>query len=444
MRKAFNKLWNDDRGNMLVIAGVAMPMLMGAAGLATDTIQWALWKRELQRAADSAAIAGVYDRVRADGDTANATNAVNRDLELNNHTGKDLELVATYPRIEFPADSGDGTLQDQVKVTLAVQKRLSFSGMFMDAAPVITTSATAATVPGGDTYCVIGLDPRASVSGITIAGSTHLDLGDCSLIANSKNKTNAVDNNGNGSTVKAKSLAAAGAVEHSKSDRWDVESYDPYSTPAEDPLAAPKLPIPATCDKTISISDKNKDYPIDRRPQGDDGKTVCISGDVTIKGALTLGSGTYVIDSGDLRMTETGSSLKCTGCTIILTDKTGSESIGNFDLSGGTLDIEAPTAEGHAFRGVALYQDRRAEVNDANDRNHVNGNGTTGVQGAIYTPGRPITYNGGGDLTAVCMLVIGLQVTFSGNSAIKAADHPDCVDLGIPQSGGPRPIRLVA
>lgn len=444
MRNAFKRLWNDDRGNMLVIAGVAMPLLMGAAGLATDTIQWALWKRELQRAADSAAIAGVYDRVRADGDTANATNAVNRDLELNNHTGKNLGFVDTYPQISFPADSGDGTLRDQVSVTLAVQKRLSFSGMFMDAAPVITASATAATVPGGDTYCVIGLDPSASVSGITIAGSTHLDLGDCSLIANSKNPNKAVDNNGNGSNVKAKSLAAAGAVEHSNSDRWNVESYDPYSSPADDPLA--DLPVPSSCDKTIAISDKNKDYPIDRSTAAadDSGKTVCISGDVTVKGALTLGSGTYVIDSGTLRMTENGASLKCNECTIILTDKTGSESIGNFDLSGGTLDITAPTAEGHTYRGVALYQDRRATSDGSKNENHVNGNGAVGVQGAIYTPGRSILYNGGGDLTAVCMLVIGLKVQFSGSSSIKAADDPDCVDLGIPQTAGNRPIRLVA
>jgi hypothetical protein len=443
MRKAFKKLWNDERGNMLVIAGVAMPMLMGAAGLATDTIQWALWKRELQRAADSAAIAGVYDRAKADGDTANTENAVNRDLALNNHTGTNMGLLDTYPKIEFPDDSADGTMRDQVSVTLAVQKRLGFSSMFMDAAPVITASATAATVPGGGSYCVIGLDEDPTASGITIAGSTTLDLGDCSLIANSRNKIKAVDNNGNASWVKAKSLAAAGAVENSNSDRWDVDSYDPYSQAAEDPLET--LPVPSSCDVTTTISNKSKDYPIDlsTAAAGHNGKTVCINGSVTVKGALTLGSGTYVINAGDLTMTDTGSSLRCTGCTIILTGDTSAE-VGNFRLTGGTLDIEAPTAEGNPYRGVALYQDRIAEVDDGNDQNHVNGNGEVGVQGAIYTPGRPIFYNGGGDLTAVCMLVIGLQVQFSGNSAIKAADDPDCVDLGIPQSNRKRPIRLVA
>ena len=51
------KLQRDRRGNALMIAGAALPLLVGSVGLATDTIQWALWKRQLQRAADSAAFA---------------------------------------------------------------------------------------------------------------------------------------------------------------------------------------------------------------------------------------------------------------------------------------------------------------------------------------------------------------------------------------------------
>ena len=47
------KLWRDRRGNALVVAGAALPLIIGSAGLATDTIQWVVWKRELQRLADS-------------------------------------------------------------------------------------------------------------------------------------------------------------------------------------------------------------------------------------------------------------------------------------------------------------------------------------------------------------------------------------------------------
>src|SRR5215211_6852997 len=91
MRKHFRKLWNDKRGNSLILAAAAMPLLIGSAGLATDTIQWALWKRQLQRAADSAAIAGVYDRFANDGATTDTDEAVDHDLELNQHTNIELE-----------------------------------------------------------------------------------------------------------------------------------------------------------------------------------------------------------------------------------------------------------------------------------------------------------------------------------------------------------------
>jgi len=39
------KLLKDRRGNALAIACAAMPLVIGAAGLATDTIEWTLWKR---------------------------------------------------------------------------------------------------------------------------------------------------------------------------------------------------------------------------------------------------------------------------------------------------------------------------------------------------------------------------------------------------------------
>src|SRR5947209_14857663 len=90
------RLLKDRRGNVLAIACAAMPMMIGCAGLATDTIEWTLWKRQLQRAADSAAFAGVYDRENATGgSTANTSTAVCRDLAVNLHTW--MALQGTTP-----------------------------------------------------------------------------------------------------------------------------------------------------------------------------------------------------------------------------------------------------------------------------------------------------------------------------------------------------------
>src|SRR4028119_51269 len=95
------RLRRDRRGNVLVIAGAATPPAVGAAGLATDTIQWTLWNRQLQRAADSAAIAGVFERIRNDSQ-AQVEAAVDTDIAINHHTG----IALLSDQTQLLADSG--------------------------------------------------------------------------------------------------------------------------------------------------------------------------------------------------------------------------------------------------------------------------------------------------------------------------------------------------
>src|SRR5687768_3527836 len=110
----FKRLWRDRRGNALILAGAAMPLLIGSVGLATDTIQWALWKRQLQRAADSAAFAGAYARFQ----DKSSSDAVTRDLTNNNHLW--VPLMSGYPQVSEPADTT--TFVRAVQVSLQVQQ----------------------------------------------------------------------------------------------------------------------------------------------------------------------------------------------------------------------------------------------------------------------------------------------------------------------------------
>src|SRR5881275_3571264 len=135
------KLLKDRRGSVLAIACACMPLVVGAAGLATDTIEWTLWKRQLQRAADSAAFAGAYDRAAATaGATTNTPTAVCRDLSVNLHTWMSLLAtspctgsVGSYSSISYPANGTYTT--NEVAVTLRIQQRLPFSSLFMSVAP---------------------------------------------------------------------------------------------------------------------------------------------------------------------------------------------------------------------------------------------------------------------------------------------------------------------
>jgi Flp pilus assembly protein TadG len=225
MRKLLRNLWNDERGNTIILAAAAMPLLIGSAGLATDTIQWALWKRQLQRAADSAAIAGVYDRFANEGATTNTAAAVDHDITLNHHTN--ITLQAGYPQVSYPADAGNN--KNQVRVVLAVKRPLSFSGMFMSDAPLIRTAAQAAAVQSSGEFCVLSLQNN-SKTGIQATGNNSIVM-DCGMMTNST-ATNAAAGQGSAS-VTATTLAASGGIQ--QSNTWTVGSYQPYSPSLEDP-----------------------------------------------------------------------------------------------------------------------------------------------------------------------------------------------------------------
>ena len=62
--KRLKKLLPDERGNALALGAAALPLIIGGAGLALDTVQISLAKRQLQRAADSAALAGARSVAR--------------------------------------------------------------------------------------------------------------------------------------------------------------------------------------------------------------------------------------------------------------------------------------------------------------------------------------------------------------------------------------------
>jgi hypothetical protein len=451
MRKLIRNLWNDDRGNTLIIAGMALPLLVGSAGLATDTIHWTLWKRELQRAADSAAIAGVYERLETKA-TDTVGGVVDHDLELNHHTG-DIDgvaigLEATYPKVSFPADDGDK--QNQVKVELAVRKVLPFSSLFMTEAPLIRAEATAASVPGSDEFCVVSLETNAKNTGILISGNAGIEM-DCSFMSNSPSANSAYAKGS--AEVYAKSVAAVGGIQ--ESSNWHVDSYDPYSPEVEDPFANV---TPAPSDMKCAgkwkaqgntnvweneVLDENT--VIDSAVDSNGNKANCWSSmSVGSNKTLTLPSGTYYINGGDAFIQ---GSLNCTGCTFVLTNKSTSPSatIGQFKVNADSkINISAPTGDGDYYKGIAIYQDRRAQ-DGPSMVNKINGNSESVITGALYFPNQELQYNGGGNTTATCTLFVSRRIDFSGNSVTlnKFKKTSDCKAAGIPQVEGGRLVRLV-
>lgn len=68
IRRKLGQLKANTSGNATLLVALGMPVLIGGSGLAVDTAEWYMWKRELQFAVDQAALAGAW--ARSDSDTA--------------------------------------------------------------------------------------------------------------------------------------------------------------------------------------------------------------------------------------------------------------------------------------------------------------------------------------------------------------------------------------
>jgi len=423
----FRKLWRDKRGNALVIAAAALPLVLGSAGLASDTIQWTLWKRQLQRAADSGAIAGVYSIAELSGARTGVSDAVTRDLSYNSHVA-----YTTTKVVGQPTSGTYSTDPYAVSVQLSVQKKLSFSGMFMSFTPTITANAIATIVPSGH-YCVISLENTA-VTGITATGNADVDLG-CGMITNSTSLTAAVATGS--SDVNASPIAAVGGIP--ASTHWaSGTQLMPFTMAQADPYAG-VFPPASSSFPAGNCTQFVNDHPHDVHDAsywtsgtyspmtGASAGAMCFRGDVSIQGTVTFpNNSVIVLDGGSLSVGSQGT-LNCSGCTFILTnrDTSASPTIGNMDFNAGsTINVSAPgtSATGVAanYQGILVYQDRRAQDStNAANQSRLNGNSSSFFQGALYFPSQQVTFNGTAGMSTQCFQLVARRVLYSGTMNIS-------------------------
>jgi Flp pilus assembly protein TadG len=444
------RLFKDRRGNALIIAGATLPLIVAAAGLATDTIEWTLWKRQLQRAADSAAIAGVYDRVGSAGSTSTVANTVSHDLTLNLHTW--MGLKSTYPQVTFPANAG--VLTNQVQVELAVQQRLPFSSLFMNVAPTIIARSTAAAVPAGGSPCFWADEPGTAI-GLNFTGNAAIEAPDCDGFSNSSGTNSSIARGS--STVTLNSVGGVGGIQNS--NNFHVGSYRPYSPPLTDPFGTVNPdPTDMKCAGHYDTHGHTTTWVYDAMTESTNVATATYkdSAGVLHTGAncwtsMSIGSNTTL----DLRGSYSGpiyinggdatfqGDFACTACTVVLTNKDSSSPIGNFRANA-DADINMTPPTTGTYQGIAIFQDRRAT--DCNNCNKINGNSGSIIQGALYFPSQELEYNGSGNTTAQCTMFVARRLNFSGNSSTsnKFKKLADCGAYGLPNANTQVMVRLVA
>jgi Flp pilus assembly protein TadG len=409
MIRFLRKIWQDRRGNALIIAGAALPLVVGAAGLGTDTVQWVLWKRELQRAADTAALAGAYAEMQT-GESVD--DAVNAHLTDNNHTG--IALSSGYPEIGYPGDVA-GVYTDAVQVTLAMQKTLGFSSMFLSTPPTITATATAALVNDGS-YCVVALNGSTNAS-ITVGGSSNIHMG-CGAISNSTSADAAVTTNGASYNFVADPVAGVGGMPDSINGATDIQEHhvampDPYD--GKYPTSTSGM----TCNKQVNGGNTNLTpgcY-----------KAFKFTGNAT----YNLAAGTYFLNNTNFDVQGTVT-IKGTGVTIIMTGTTP----GSVSTNGNsTIQLVAPTSGTYAnmlFIGMGTAD------------NTINGSNLSYYDGAMYFPNSSANFTGSAGTMTQCAMVVANYVNFSGNSNLQnSLTHPDGTPCQAASQVSGKAVRLI-
>ena len=419
--RAFDRLkelLSSERGNVIVICAAVMPLLIGSAAMAVDAIDLSLSKRDLQRAADSAALAGAYALVQS----KPVATSVTHDLTFNNKvTQTSTPVIENAPTVGAYAGNNQA-----VRVVLTSQQRKPFISFFSSTAPTVRVEATAAIVFAGK-YCMVSLE-TGNVTGITFAGSSSVNLG-CGVAANSRS-ANAVSAGGS-STIVASPIAAVGNVPASTSYVQPTVLM-PYSPPQTDPFAGLPVPsVPTPCSPELKVQ-PNSTVTVPTAASG----VYCYRG-MDIKGTLNLAPGTYYVDGGTAAF-GSQANVTGTGVTIILTSSTAATdpaSIATISMHGGAIiDLTAPSTGTYA--GVLMYQDPRTV---AGTTATINGNSASHFEGGFYFPRSDLSFNGNTGLRTECMQLVARRLSFSGNSSVSntcPANGPHAWDLTF--------VRLVA
>lgn len=409
--KNFRQLFQSTEANILMIAGLAMPILIGFAGLATDTIQWTLDKRELQRTADSAALAGAY----AIAQQGNAIQSAKDSISYNNS----LALVDAPIIANSPTSGSYAGNQNAISVELRTRRTLPFSSLFLAAGPLISAHSTAAMISSGK-YCVISLD-QSSSTGIEASGDANIDL-QCGIFSNSRG-SEAVDIGGSAQTD-TDIVGAVGGIPPSNRYGSGVKLM-PYAVPQPDPFKSLPDPSLSNCSGKVDVKSNQTQV----LTPG------CYSG-IDIKGTVNFQPGIYYIDGDELSFGG-GAIANGSGVTFILSSRSAAtkpSSIAELSINGtATLNLKSPTSGQYA--GLLFYQDRRAKSGTTK----INGNSNAVLEGAIYLPSQKIEFNGNSGFTTQCVQLVGSQIKFTGNTSISNA----CPVSGAKSFDG-AVIRLVA
>src|SRR5882672_11261375 len=256
---------HDQSGSYMIVAAVAMPVLVGTASLGTEVGWWLYTHKNMQSAADSAAVSAATagSNLNAEADTVTA---------LYGFTNGTKNVTVT---VNQPPSTGNYTSSPQaVEVLISQpQPRLLLALFGTDPVPI---KARAVALPNAGTSCVLALDSTASPA-VKVSGSNQLNLIKCNLYSDSN--ANPSLNVSGRATLSANQVGVVGDI----SGASNITATNGIRTgmrPVADPYANVSPPPEPSCNNAkITVNSNGKNTSL---------SPGCYSGGITVNAVATL------------------------------------------------------------------------------------------------------------------------------------------------------------
>lgn len=409
----------SERGSVAIMLGVSLSVMMGIVALGTE-MTFVLYKqRQMQAAADSAALGAATALSKGyPADFALEARAIAATGGFVNGAGG-----ATVTINKPPLTGSNAGVATAIEVIITQPQALRLVSLF--SAATFNVNARAVALKGASgSFCAMSTDTGSS-TGISVSNGATVNFNQCGLAVNGSGSS-ALSVVG-GATLNVLSVTAVGQAHVSNGGRINATDGVQINQPAtSDPYAGIATPASAGC------ANNNKSIGWAATTQYLTPGTYCGGLSVGNGATVHFNPGTYYIKSGSFTLGG-GATVTGSGVTIVLTRNTSGYATASI-ANGVNVTLSAPTSG--TLSGILFFSDRDAPTSGSNN---IAGGATVKFTGALYFPTQRAVYSNGATTTATCTQLIAWRITFAGGVSF----NNDCGSAGTSPIGGGAATTLV-
>jgi Flp pilus assembly protein TadG len=444
VRSRWHQFYRDEKGSIVGFLAV-LPILVGVAAVGIETGQLYRVKRQMQGAADAAALAAAIDK--AAGKSTDVVLATARYEALRNGFSNGVSNVTVTAAA--PTSGPNVNATGAIKVEITKQMKFSIGAFFVNRAGgtnnPFTMKSTAVAAMGSYTQTSTGADgcllamTRNAELGISFTGFSSFTA-DCTIATNSSasgSGSAAAVNMANFSSATVKqiwargSITATGAMTYTDPNGGPAPNQTTYINDPYAAIGAVNLPASTPCDETNYNKGNTSSWAVSVNPVTGY-KVFCGGLTVRSTSTVTFTPGIYYIAGGDLYLSSV-STVSCPTCTAdngiafvltqLGTDTTDNGIGGVMITSDSTVTLNAGKTNNGLFNGILFYQDPRATTGTMSSTSKiftVSSLSNATLSGAIYFPNNRIDIssisNFGGTPSTGCTIWLGRYLKFQSFS----------------------------